>query len=215
MSGVGSGWYGWEVRKVGRMHHREASSRGVALLALGWGLAAVLTACASETAAYHQRRAEDHVYIGSRHSFLDRAARLLSERGQSPQLLAANNTLQTRWVLVSGANPDPRHGVEPLVFQSYRVTVTSLDDLHHRIRIERGTVTTFQAPSRIEMQAEPVQTDSSVPGSQSGLPSIDPPVSSGVPVFVPDGELEWELLRRSNPGAAAIIDQEGPSGKHP
>jgi hypothetical protein len=194
------------------MHRREASSLVRGVVTLAWGLSAVLTGCASETAAYHQRRAEDHVYIGPRRSFLERAARLLSEKGQSPRLVAAN-TLQTPWVMVSGAAADARQGAQPLVFQSYRVTITSLDDLHHRIRIERGTVTTFQAPSRIEMRAETTaQTDSSLPGAEAGFPSIDPPVSSGVPVFVPDGDLEWELLRRTDPDAAAIIEREKPAG---
>lgn len=196
------------------MHRHEGSSLGLALLALGWGLSALLSACASETAAYHQRRAEEHVYIGPRSSLLDRAARLLSERGQSPQLLAAN-TVQTRWVLVSGAAADPRQGAEPLVFQSYRVTITSEDDLHHRIRIERGTVTTFQAPSRTETRGEMiVQEDPRLPGSaQAGFPTIAPPGLSGMPVFVPDGELEWELVRRTDPGAAATIDQELPGAQ--
>jgi hypothetical protein len=166
-----------------------------------------LTSCATETAAHHQRSAEEHVYIGPRTSFLDRAGRLLAEKGQSPQQIAPD-TLQTRWVLVSGASTDPRHGAEPLVFQSYRVRVTSLDDLHHHVRIERGTVTTFQAPTRSEMQAPMMSDTANMPGSEPGLPSIDPPVSSGVPVFVPDGDLEWELLRRTDPAAAAEIDQQ-------
>lgn len=189
------------------MQRSQGSSLGVALLVLGWG--AFLGACASETAAYHQRRAEDHVYIGPRRSFLDRAARLVSERGQSPQLVAAN-AVQTRWVVVSGAASDPRAGAQPLVFQTYRVTITSLDDLHHRIAIERGTVTTFAAPSRSEMQGAAGQTDSSQPGVQAGLLSIDPPVAIGVPVWVRDGDLEWEFLRRTDPDAAAIIEQEKP-----
>jgi hypothetical protein len=188
---------------------RDRSSLGVVFVLLGWGASAFLSACASETAAYHQSRAEDHVYIGPRRSFLERAARLMSERGQSPQLLAAN-ALQTRWVLVSGAASDPRAGAQPLVFQSYRVTITSLDDLHHRIAIERGTVTTFAAPSRSEMQGAAVQTDSGQPGLQAGLPTIDPPVASGVPVWVRDGDLEWDFLRRTDPDAAAIIEQEKP-----
>jgi len=192
------------------MGRREASSLRLMLLVLGWG--AFLGACASETAAYHQSRAEDHVYIGPRRSFLERAARLVAERsGQSPQLVAAN-VLQTHWVLVSGGGKDPRAGAEPLVFQSYRVVITSLDDLHHRIRFERGTVTTFQAPSRIEMPPAPAQIDSSALGTPTGLPTIDPPVSSGVPVFVPDGDLEWEFLRRTDPDGAAIIEQEKAGG---
>lgn len=185
-----------------------------ALLVLG----SVLGGCASETAVRHQRSAEDHVYIGPRSSFLDRAARLLVERGQTPQQIAPD-TIQTRWVLISGGSTDPRHGAEPLVFQSYRVQVTSLDDLHHQIRIERGTFTTFDAPTRSEMQTSSMSSSmsSGTPSSMSsgateptpgsGLPSLEPPVSSGVPVFAPDGELEWELLRRTDPQAAAEIDQ--------
>jgi len=174
------------------------------------GLSVTLASCASETAAYHQRRAEDHVYIGPKRSFLERAARLLSERGQSPQLLSPDR-IQTRWVLVSGAPSDGFHGAEPLVFQSYRVTITSLDDLHHRIRIERGSVTTFGAPSSLEMRPETsLRNDSLLPGAGPGLPTIDPPVASGVPVYAPDGELEWELLRRTDPDAAALIEQEKP-----
>jgi hypothetical protein len=191
------------------MHRRDRSSLGVFLVLLGWGASTFLGACASETAAYHQSRAEDHVYIGPRSSFLERSARLLSERGQSPQLVAAN-AVQTRWVLVSGAASDPRAGAQPLVFQSYRVTITSLDDLHHRIAIERGTITTFAAPSRSEMQGAAVQADSSQPGVQPELPSTDPPVANGVPVWVRDGDLEWEFLRRTDPDAATIIEQEKP-----
>jgi hypothetical protein len=192
------------------MHCPDRSSLGVVLVLLAWGAPTFLAACASESAAYHQSRAEDHVYIGPRRSFLERAARLVSERGQPPQLVAAN-ALQTRWVLVSGAASDPRTGAQPLVFQSYRVTISSLDDLHHRVAIERGTVTTFAAPSRSEMQGGAVmQTDPRQPGAQAAFPSIDPPVASGVPVWVRDGDLEWELLRRTDPDAAAIIEQEKP-----
>jgi hypothetical protein len=197
------------VREVGSMQRRDRASLGVVLLALAWGASTLLAACASETAAYHQRRAEDHVYIGPRRSFLERAARLLSERGQSPQLVAAS-ALQTRWVLVSGASSDPRAGTQPLEFQSYRVTITSLDDLHHRIAFERGTVTSFGAPSRIEMQGPVVQNDSGQPGLQAGLPSIDPPVANGVPVWAREGDLEWEFLRRTDPDGAASIEQEKP-----
>jgi len=175
---------------------------------VGLGLLVLSAGCASPSAAYHQRRAEDHLYVGPRHSFLDRAARLLVERGQSPQLLAPD-TLQTRWVLVSGAPTDVRHGAEPLVFQSFRVTITSLDDLHHRIRFERGTVTTFQEPTHSEMQAvRMVPTDSRLPGATDAFPSLDPPVASGAPLYAPDGELEWEFLRRTDPDGAAIIEQE-------
>jgi hypothetical protein len=180
---------------------------GPALLVVG----SLLGGCASETAAHHQRRAEEHVYIGPRRSFLERAARLLAEKGQSPQQIAPD-TLQTRWTLISGGSTDPRQGAQPLVFQSYRVRVTSLDDLHHHVRIERGTVTTFQAPTRTEMPASSTSGSLTTPGTESGLPAIDPPVSSGVPVFVPDGELEWELLRRTDPAAAAEVDQERAGG---
>lgn len=191
------------------MHRRQGSSLGLVLLVLGSG--AFLGACASETAAYHQSRAEDHVYIGPKRSFLERAARLVAERGQSPKLIAPN-VVQTQWVLVSGATSDPRAGAQPLIFQSYRVSITSLDDLHHLLAIERGTVTTFGAPSRNEMQGSVVQTDPSQPGVQSGLPSIDPPVANGVPVWVRDGDLEWEFLRRTDPDGAAAIEREKPDG---
>jgi len=183
-------------------------------------LASVLGGCASETATRHQRSAEDHVYIGPRSSFLARAAQLLVEKGQSPQQIAPD-MIQTRWVLISGASTDSRHGAEPLVFQSYRVRVTSLDDLHHQIRIERGTFTTFDAPTRAEMQGSSMSSSSMPstmstgaiePGTPSGLPSLEPPVSSGVPVFAPDGDLEWELLRRTDPQAAAEIDQQRTGG---
>ena len=50
------------------------------------------------------------------------------------------------------------------------------------------------------------------PGAQSGLPSIDPPVANGVPVWVRDGDLEWEFLRRTDPDGAAVIEQEKPNG---
>jgi len=188
------------------MYRWRASAVSPALLALG----SLLSACASETAAHHQRGAEEHVYIGERRSFLERGARLLAEKGQSPQQIAPD-TVQTRWVLVSGASTDPRQGAEPLIYRSYRVRVSSLDDLHHHVWIERGTVTTFQAPSRIEMQAGGVRESTSGPGTQSGLPSIDPPVSSGFPVFVRDGDLEWELLQRTDPAAAREIDLEPPA----
>jgi len=190
------------------MPHRDRSALGVVLVLLGWG-ATFLASCASETAAYHQSRAEDHIYIGPRRSFLERAARLVAERGRSPQLIAPN-VLQTQWVLVSGAASDPRAGAQPLVFESYRVSITSLDDLHHRIAIERGTVTSFGAPARSEMPGAPVRIDPSQPGVQSGLPSIDPPVANGVPVWVRDGDLEWEFLRRTDPDGAAAIEQEKP-----
>ena len=193
------------------MPHHDRPALGVVLVLLGGG-ATFLASCASETAAYHQRRAEDHVYIGPRESFLERAARLLSEKGQAPQLIAPS-ALQTRWVVVSGGARDPRAGVEPVVFQSYRVTITSLDDLHHRIRFERGTVTSFGVASTREMPVASSQTDSSLPGAQpGGLPSLDPPEASGVPVFVPDGDLEWEFLRRTDPDGAAAIEQEKPGG---
>jgi len=191
-------------------NHGEARLWPRALIALLLGLPAIGLGCASEAAAYRQRQTEEHVYIGPRRSFLDRAARLLSEKGQTPTQVGAN-TLQTRWVLVSGAGPNPQRGAEPLVFQSYRATITSLDDLHHRIRIERGTVTTFETPSRGGMRTDmPLQADSALPGAQTGFPSIDPPVSSGVPVFVPDPDLEWELLRRTDPEAATVIEHSHP-----
>src|SRR5215472_5016311 len=85
--------------RIERMPHHDRSALGVVLVLLGGG-ATLLASCASETAAYHQRRAEDHVYIGPRESFLERAARLLSEKGQAPQLIAPS-ALQTRWVVVS------------------------------------------------------------------------------------------------------------------
>ena len=181
---------------------------GLALLALG----SALGGCASEAAARHQRSAEEHVYIGSRGVFLARAAQLLAEKGQSPQQIAPD-VVQTRWVLISGGSTDPRHGAEPLVFQSYRVQVTSLDDLHHQVRIERGTFSTFEAPTRAEMPTSSSMSTGVInPGTASGLPSLDPPVSSGVPVFARDGDLEWELLRRTDPKAAAEIDQERSGG---
>ena len=188
------------------MQRPRVSPLGSLLLVLG----SLWSGCASEKAAQRQHQAEEHVYIGPRTSFLDRAGRLLAEKGQSPQQIAPD-TLQTRWVLVSGASTDPRHGAEPLVYQSYRVRVTSLDDLHHYVRIERGTVTTFQAPTRSEMQPPMMSNTANMPGSEQGLPSIDPPVSSGLPVFVSDGDLEWELLRRTDPAAAAEIDQQKPA----
>ena len=190
---------------------RRVSRVGPALLVLG----SLLGGCASETAARHQRSAEEHVYVGSKGVFLARAAQLLAEKGQVPQQLAPD-LVQTRWVQVSGGSTDPRHGAEPLVFQSYRVQVTSLDDLHHQIRIERGTFTTFDAPTRAEMQSSTPMSSSmttgATPGSGSSLPSLDPPVSSGVPVFARDGDLEWELLRRTDPQAAAEIDRERSGG---
>jgi len=188
------------------MNTSRPSSRLPALVSLG--LVVLAAGCASESAAHHQRRAEEHVYIGPRRSFLDRAARLLVERGQSPQLLAPD-TLQTRWILVSGATSDPRHGAEPLVFQSWRVTLSSIDDLHHHIRFERGTVTTFQTPTRSELEAlATVPTDSRLQGAEDSFPSLAPPGATGAPVYASDGELEWEFLRRTDPDAAAIIEQE-------
>ena len=190
------------------MRRPTASIVGPVLLVLG----SVLGGCASETAALHQRRAEEHVYVGIRGVYLTRAAQLLAEKGQSPQQIAPD-VVQTRWVLISGGSTDPRHGAEPLVFQSFRVQVTSLDELHHQIRIERGTLTTFEAPTRAEMQGSSgMSTGAMNPPSGSGLPSLDPPVSTGAPVFARDGDLEWELLRRTDPQAAAQIDQERPGG---
>jgi hypothetical protein len=187
---------------------RRVSIVGPALLVLGISLGG----CASETAVRHQRSAEEHVYVGSRGVFLARAAQLLAEKGQSPQQLAPD-LVQTRWVQISGASTDSRHGAEPLVFQSYRVVVTSLDDLHHQIRIERGTFTTFETPNQPQMPASSsmssnLSSGATEPETVGGLPSLNPPVSSGVPTFAPDGDLEWELLRRTDPQAAAQIDQE-------
>ncbi|HTS82878.1 MAG TPA: hypothetical protein VMH40_19935 [Myxococcaceae bacterium] len=170
------------------------------------GLSVALASCASETAAYHRSRAEDHVYVGPKRSFLERAARLLSEVGQSPQL-DSPNVVQTRWVLASGAPAPGWHGAEPLVFQCYRATITSLDDLHHRMRFERGSVTTFDSPAGPDPNPQTAARDPSLPGAVSGLPSVEPG-STGVPVFTPEGDLEWEFLRRTDPDAAALIEQE-------
>lgn len=193
---VSSGWsgrlLGGEQRGLGAaMQEQRGRRRSL------WVLAAVWACTAPSKEGYFQSRADGYVYRSPLEPTLAAVKRYFDEQGR-PGTIVKNQVL-TAWL------PDPR---EPGSFESWQATAEEVDALHTRVRIVRllGSRLSRSAETRLVGRGSPgdLVTEQEAPRSDA----LQVPAQLEAPRIVHDQGMEWALLQRFDPAAAAAIREE-------